>query len=166
MLIGIAAALGARRPDTLVLLFAAFFAADMNLRAVIRKAKNGKFGGAGGYLAHVGVGIMLAGVVLSGAYALSQRLTLPINRPTKAGEVTLTFLRVVPGTAERKQAMEVKVDTPAGKSFFVYPKMYVNSRTGQLMANPAIRSSAVMDLYIAPQQYDPAQPEWSAGTRA
>jgi cytochrome c-type biogenesis protein CcmF len=154
-----AAALGARRPDTLVLLFAAFFAADMNLRAVIRKAKNGKFGGAGGYLAHVGVGIMLAGVVLSGAYAFSQRLTLPINTPTKAGDVTMTFLRVVPGTAERKQAMEVRVETAAGRTFFAYPKMYVNSRTGQLMANPSIRSSAIMDLYIAPQQYDPGQPE-------
>ena len=41
----------------------------MNLRAVIRKARNGKFAGAGGYLAHVGVGIMLAGIVVSGVYA-------------------------------------------------------------------------------------------------
>ena len=45
----------------------------MNLRAVIRKAANGKFGGAGGYLAHVGVGIFLAGVVISGVYARSRR---------------------------------------------------------------------------------------------
>ncbi len=154
-----AVALGARRPDTLVLLFAAFFAADMNLRAVIRKGKSGTFGGAGGYLAHVGVGIMLAGIVVSGAYARSQRLTLPIGVPKKTGDATLTFLRVVPGTAARKQAMEVRVDTAAGKTFYTYPKMYVNSRTGQLMANPSIRSSAVVDFYIAPQQYDPGQPE-------
>ena len=37
--------------------------------------------------------------------------------------------------------------------------MYENSRTGQLMANPSIRNSAIMDLYIAPQQYDPGQPQ-------
>jgi hypothetical protein len=37
--------------------------------------------------------------------------------------------------------------------------MYVNSRTGQLMANPAIRSTPLNDLYLAPQQYDPGQPE-------
>jgi hypothetical protein len=55
--------------------------------------------------------------------------------------------------------MEVKVETAGGKSFYAYPKMYVNSRTGQLMANPAIRSSALMDLYLAPQQYDPGQPQ-------
>jgi cytochrome c-type biogenesis protein CcmF len=155
----VAVGFGARQPGTLVLLFTALFAADMNLRAVLRKAKNAKFGGAGGYLAHVGVGIMLAGVVISGAYAKSQRVTLPVNVPKKAGGATLTFLRVVPGTAERKQAMEIKVDTPRGKSFYAYPKMYENSRTGQLMANPSIASSPITDLYIAPQQYNPDQPE-------
>ncbi|HEY1434034.1 MAG TPA: cytochrome c biogenesis protein CcsA [Thermoanaerobaculia bacterium] len=154
-----ALALGANRPDTLLLLFTAFFAADMNLRAVIRKAGNGKLGGAGGYLAHVGVGIMLAGIVISGAYAVSQRVNLPINVPKKVGDTTLTFLRVVPGAADRKTAMEVRVEPADGKPFYAYPKMYENSKTGQLMVNPSIRNSPVMDLYIAPQQYDPGQPE-------
>ena len=150
---------GARQPGSLILLFTAFFAADMNLRAVLRKASNGKLGGAGGYLAHVGVGIMLAGIVVSGVYAKSQRVTLPINAPKKVGDATLTFLRVVPGAGDRKTAMEVRVETAEGKSFYAYPKMYENSRTGQLMVNPSIRNSPLMDLYIAPQQYDPGQPE-------
>ena len=42
---------------------------------------------------------------------------------------------------------------------YAYPKMYENSKTGQLMANPAIRRSAVFDDYMSPQQYDPGQPE-------
>jgi len=151
--------LGGRDPASLGLLFFAATAADMNLRAVIRKAKNAKLGGAGGYLAHVGVGIMLAGIVVSGVYARSQRLTLVRNVPTRVGDKTLTFLRVVPGSATRKQAMEVRVDSARGKTAYVYPKMYVNSRTGQLMANPAIRRSVVMDDYLSPQQYDPGQPE-------
>jgi cytochrome c-type biogenesis protein CcmF len=151
--------LGGRDPASLVLLFVASAAADMNLRAVLRKARNGKIAGAGGYLAHVGVGIMLAGIVVSGVYARSQRVTLVRDEPMKVGDKTLTFLRVVPGTATRKQAMEVRVQTPDGKVGYVYPKMYVNSRTGQLMANPAIRRSAVLDDYLSPQQYDPGQPE-------
>ncbi len=154
-----ALASGARGFEPLALIFTAAFSADMNLRAVLRKTSNGKFGGAGGYLAHVGVGIMLAGIVISGAYAKTQRLTLKVNTPMKAGDTKLTFLRVVPGTSRTKQAMEVRVETAAGKTFYAYPKMYENSRTGQLMANPSIRSSAVTDLYIAPQQYDPGQPE-------
>src|SRR5215468_6724761 len=131
----------------------------MNLRAVVRKAKNGKFGGAGGYLAHVGVGIMLAGIVISGVYARSKRITLPRDEPVTVEGSKMTFLRVVPGTEERKQAMEVRVETPKGETYYLYPKMYVNSRTQQLMVNPAIRHSPASDLYIAPQSYDPGQPE-------
>jgi cytochrome c-type biogenesis protein CcmF len=164
ILVGAAAAalsiaLGGRDPASVVLVFVAAAAADMNLRAVLRKARNGKLGGAGGYLAHVGVGIMLAGIVVSGQYARSQRVTLVKDRPTKVGDKTLTFLRVVPGTETRKQAMEIRVDTARGKVAYTYPKMYVNSRTGQLMANPAIRRSVLLDDYVSPQQYDPGQPE-------
>jgi len=155
----LALAVGARDPASLLLLFAAGFSADMNLRAVVRKARNGKLGGAAGYLAHVGVGIMLAGIVVSGVYSRSQRVTLVRAAPTRVGDKTMTFLRVVPGTATRKQAMEVRVQTESGKVGYVYPKMYANSKTGQLMANPAIRRSAVFDDYMSPQQYDPGQPE-------
>ena len=155
----IAFAAGARQPLSLVLIFLAVFAADMNLRAVIRKARNGKFGGAGGYLAHVGVGIFLAGVVVSGVYARSTRITLPVNEPVKVGDKKLTFLRVVPGTATSKQAMEVRVESADGKVAYAYPKMYINTKTNQLMANPAIRNSALADFYVAPQSYDPGTPE-------
>jgi cytochrome c-type biogenesis protein CcmF len=157
--LGVALAAGARQPASLVLIFLGAFAADMNLRAVIRKARNGKFGGAGGYLAHVGVGIFLAGVVISGVYARSVRLTLPANEPVKVGDSTLTFLRVVPGTATSKQAMEVRVQSANGKIAYAYPKMYVNPKTNQMMANPAIRNSPLYDFYLAPQSYDPGQPE-------
>ncbi|HKF42525.1 MAG TPA: cytochrome c-type biogenesis CcmF C-terminal domain-containing protein, partial [Thermoanaerobaculia bacterium] len=157
--IAVALAVGAREPVSLAILFLALFLADMNLRAVLRKAKNGKFGGAGGYLAHVGLGIMLAGIVLSGEYAVSKRLTLPVNRPVEVSGSKLTFLRVIPGSATRKQAMEVRVETPNKKTYYAYPKMYVNSKTNQLMANPAIRNSALFDFYIAPQSYDPGQAE-------
>jgi cytochrome c-type biogenesis protein CcmF len=151
-------ALGARDAKALAILFVALAAADMNLRAVIRKAKNGKFGGAGGYLAHVGVGIMMAGIVISGVYAKTTRLTLPTNQPVRLGDTTLTFTRVVPATATDKQAMEVRVVTAAGTTTYAYPKMYVNSRTNQLMANPAIRSGPIADFYMSPQSYDPGQP--------
>jgi cytochrome c-type biogenesis protein CcmF len=155
----VAVLVGARERTSLIILFFALFAADMNLRAVVRKAKGGKFGGAGGYLAHVGVGIMLAGIVVSGVYAQSTRITLPRNQPVRVEGSKLTFVRVVPGTATARQAMEVRVETAKGKTYYAYPKMYVNTRTNQLMANPAIKNSALLDFYIAPQSYDPGQAE-------
>jgi cytochrome c-type biogenesis protein CcmF len=151
----LALALGVREGRTLAILVVAGYAADMNLRAVVRKAKEGKFAGAGGYLAHVGVGIMMAGIVISGVYARTTRLTLPVNEPKDVAGSKLTFLRVVPATSTEKQGMEVRV----GKTWYAYPKMYVNSRTNQLMANPAIRNTPLADFYISPQSYDPGQPE-------
>ena len=155
----VALLVGAREGTSLVVLFFALFAADMNLRAVVRKARGGKWSGAGGYLAHMGLGIMLAGIVVSGVYARSTRLTLPANQPVRVEDSKLTFVRVIPGTATSKQAMEVRVETPKGKTYYLYPKMYVNTRTNQMMANPAIKNSALFDFYIAPQSYDPGQPE-------
>ena len=61
--------------------------------------------------------------------------------------------------------MEVKVETAGGKSYYAYPKMYVNSKTGQLMANPAIRSSAAHGpLHRARSSTTPASPRRSAAT--
>ena len=102
---------------------------------------------------------MLAGIVISGVYARSTRVMLPVNEPVKVEGSRLTFLRVIPGTATSKQAMEVRVETAKGKTWYAYPKMYVNTKTNQMMANPAIRNSALLDFYVAPQSYDPGQPE-------
>ena len=149
---------GARSAEPLLFVAVCAFAFDMNLRAVVRKARGGKFGGAGGYLAHVGVAIMLVGIVISGFYAVSQRISLPKNQPVRVHGYTMTFTQVIPPTETSKQAMEVRVVTPKGKEFWAYPKMYVNTRTNQLMANPSIRNSPLADLYISPQEYDPGSP--------
>ncbi|MGH9442335.1 MAG: cytochrome c biogenesis protein CcsA [Thermoanaerobaculia bacterium] len=154
-----AAVVGARRPEALLFVAVSAFGFDMNLRAVVRKARGGKFGGAGGYLAHVGVSIMLAGIVLSALYAVSRRVTLPKNTPVSVAGYTMTFTNVIPATETSKQAMEVLVRSPRGKVFYAYPKMYINTRTNQLMANPSIRSNPLMDLYVSPQEYDPGAPK-------
>jgi hypothetical protein len=36
--------------------------------------------------------------------------------------------------------------------------MYMNQRTQQMMANPDVESTPLMDLYVSPQSYDPGQP--------
>jgi len=64
-----------------------------------------------------------------------------------------------------KQAMEVVVTSPGGKAWKAYPKMYMNARTNQMMANPDVRSTPMMDLYLSPQAYDPGSPAHMEGTR-
>jgi len=113
----------------------------------------------GGYLAHVGVGIILLGILASAGYDSSTKVTLTQGVPQRVGDTdtTLTFLRFIPSQGRSKEAMEVEV-ARHGERFKVYPKMFLNRRTRQLMVNPDIRNFALLDLYVSPLEYDPGQP--------
>ncbi len=52
--------------------------------------------------------------------------------------------------------MEVEVVRKDGSRFLSYPKLFVNDRTRQLMANPDVESTLLQDLYISPIHYEAA----------
>jgi cytochrome c biogenesis factor len=136
----------------------------------------------GGYLAHIGMSIMLVGILVSGVYEKKTTVTLVRNQPMTVGRNTLTFTRTVfvteKGEVKRfdelnsmslsdrraKQAMEVEVTSPGSSVWKAYPKLFTNTRTNQMMANPDVKSSPLMDLYLSPQSYDPGQPARIEGT--
>ena len=136
----------------------------------------------GGYLAHIGMSIMLVGILVSGVYEKKTTVSLIRNQPMTVGRNTLTFTRTVfvteKGEVKRfdelnsmslsdrraKQAMEVEVTSPGSSVWKAYPKLFTNTRTNQMMANPDVKSSPLMDLYLSPQSYDPGQPARIEGT--
>ena len=112
--------------------------------------------GAGGYMAHVGVGVILLGIISSSAYDESTKVTLEMGVPKTVGDATLTFTRMVPRRGFEKEGMEIAV-VRNGKQFTVTPKMFMNDRTRQLMVNPDVRSSLLADFYVSPIEFDPGQ---------
>jgi len=139
---------------------AALAGAGATLSRVARLRAFGRgLAGAGGYLAHVGVGIILLGILASSGYDRSTKVTLTQGVPQRVGDTdtTLTFIRFIPSQGRSREAMEVEV-ARRGERFKVYPKMFVNRRTRQLMVNPDIRNFALLDLYVSPLEYDPGQP--------
>jgi cytochrome c-type biogenesis protein CcmF len=112
---------------------------------------------AGGWVAHVGVGIMLLGFLASSAYDNSTKITLAQDEPRQVGDMELTFTRYIPRQGRVKESMEVKVVRAGGEEVFLYPKLFVNDRTRQVMANPDIRSSPLQDLYVSPIEFDPGR---------
>ena len=153
---GVALASGLEGAKHLVFVFLTGTAIAANLHKTLDKARGaGGLRSAGGYLAHVGVGIMFLGVLSSSAYDFSHKVTLEQGVPQKVGENTLTFQRFVPRQGRQKESMEVQVTRADGSTFLAYPKLFVNDRTKQLMANPDIEKTLMEDLYISPIQYDP-----------
>ncbi|HEV7668049.1 MAG TPA: cytochrome c-type biogenesis CcmF C-terminal domain-containing protein, partial [Thermoanaerobaculia bacterium] len=145
--------------DIVLVLFAALALAT-NLHKTISKWRVGGLRAAGGYLAHAGVGMMLLGILASSAYDESTKLTLEQGKPVKSNGRTYTFTRYLPPTEEeRRDRMEIQVVEANGDSYSLYPRMFLNQRTQQLMVNPDIKKRLSSDLYISPIQYDPGQPQ-------
>jgi len=152
---GVALALGVH--DLLDLLFVLLAATALltNLQKFVEKTRAGGLAAGGGYLAHVGVGILFLGILASSAYDESVKVTLEQGKAVRAGELTLTFQRFLGREGELKERAEVEVVRTDGSTWMAYPKIFVNDRTRQLMINPAIRSGVFSDLYLSPLEYDP-----------
>ena len=155
-----AAAWRVRDPLHLLFAFLAVLALTSNLSKVIAKVRAGGWNGlpgAGGYLAHVGVGVILLGILASSAYDESAKVTLEQGVPQRLGNLSLTFVRFIPRVGRERERMEVAIQR-GSEHFNVYPRFFLNQRTQQLMVNPDIRHSALQDLYVSPLEYDPGQP--------
>ncbi len=129
-----------------------------NLQKTVGKYRVSGLRGAGGYLAHVGVGVILLGIIASSGYDESTKVTLIQGVPRQVGDMSLTFKRYIPRQGFEKERMEVEVVKAGKKPFMVYPKMFINDRTKQIMVNPDIRTTALQDLYVSPIDFDPGQP--------
>lgn len=139
-------------------IFLAVTALAANLHKVIEKFQSpGGLRSAGGYMAHVGVGVMLIGILASSAYDQSAKVTLEQGKPLQVGDLNLTFKRFIPRQGFEKESMEIEVVRDDGSRFYSYPKLFVNQRTRQTMANPHVYKTWKRDIYISPIQFEPPQ---------
>jgi cytochrome c-type biogenesis protein CcmF len=142
----------------LIVILLAALALATNLQKTIDKYRAGGFKAMGGYLTHVGVGVILLGIIASSGYDQSTKVTLTQGAPKKLDGMTLTFKRFIPRQGREKERMEIEVAGAGRAPFMVYPKLFVNDRTRQTMVNPDIKSSPFQDLYVSPIEFDPGQP--------
>ncbi|HEX3127198.1 MAG TPA: cytochrome c biogenesis protein CcsA [Thermoanaerobaculia bacterium] len=148
-----------KEPLHILFVFLAALALAANAQKTLGKMMAGGIQAAGGYLSHVGVGVILLGILASSAYDQSTKVTLERGVAKKVDGMTLTFTRYIPRQGREKDRMEVAVVDRDGKRFFVYPKLFMNERTRQVMVNPDIRKTMVQDLYVSPIEFDPGQPQ-------
>jgi cytochrome c-type biogenesis protein CcmF len=145
--------LGWRDPLPLAYLGLGTFAAGANLVMIVRTIRSGWLR-IGGYLAHVGLVLLLAGVVGSVGYAApDQRIVVAQGDSIDAYGYTFTFngYRVTP---QNKGLLDITVKS-GNDTFNATPLIYFNDRMGATIATPAIKSELLQDLYISPAEYTP-----------
>jgi cytochrome c-type biogenesis protein CcmF len=159
----VAAVLAGAGGFTYVLFLAAsFFAAFSNLLKTVESVAQGRLQRAGGALAHLGLGFMLAGIVTSSAFDRTEKVVLPLGEGREVLGYTLTFRGPERGGARR--AMEVQVRDRDGDEYLARPRLFKNEKSNQLVANPDVKVFLTHDLYLSPIEFDPGRSAEEAGS--
>lgn len=159
--------LGVGRPDSLLLIFLAVLALGSNGVMVVRTVRRGPLH-LGGYLAHVGLGMAVVGIVASSVYSVDYRdargnpsLFLPANQAQEALGYRLTFIQrqesgdVFPqeqGNPARP-VYYIRVERGSEQFLAALEELEWNAQDGTLGTWPYVRQYLTQDLYIAAHAY-------------
>ncbi len=141
-----------------LLFFAAVAALAANLEIIARKLiKSPRSLGA--YITHVGVAVMMLGVLASGIYSESKTVSLVQNEPREALGLSLLFT----GSEELKlprndrQTFAFNIEaTRRGEKFSIRPEVYYSDFNGRRdpFFEPGIDGGIAEDVYISPKSSD------------
>jgi cytochrome c-type biogenesis protein CcmF len=101
----------------------------------------------GGYLAHVGIGLMLIGIITSSVYDVSDKITLPINEDTSIMGYDIRY-----NGKQSSPDGKDKVLLTINSDKETYAKFYWSDYNQSYMVAPSVINTFVEDLYISPIQ--------------
>lgn len=154
----------------LVMAAASAFALGVNVLYVVRSASRG-LRRIGGYLTHVGVALMLIGIVTSSAMSDSQKISLAQGEPKTVFGYTFVYT----GTAEStdRDATELRIEmykaragqeaqtasdkAPLGEKVALASPVIERTKRG-LLRHPFVYKTLVDDIYVAPLEVRGALP--------
>jgi cytochrome c-type biogenesis protein CcmF len=136
---------------------AVLFCLVANAWAVIDYGRSSNWRLTGGPLAHVGMGLMMLAFLTTGWLDQQGKVRLHEDQPAEILGYTMTFRGVEKPTPTARDAMVIEITDERGKNFVLKPKMWVNKKSNQLIANPDIKSFLTSDLYLAPVEFDPGK---------
>ncbi|MBN2424578.1 MAG: heme lyase CcmF/NrfE family subunit [Calditrichaceae bacterium] len=100
----------------------------------------------GGYLSHIGVGLMIIGIVASSVYDKAIKVTLPIGSPKEAFGYVLTY-HGKEASPDGKDKVIIKIDDKT-----THAKFYWSEYSRAYMVAPAVQNTLLHDFYISPIQ--------------
>jgi len=147
---------GVRSLSDLVFTFASVFAFFGNILYLIFYFRKQWFM-AGSYVAHVGFGLLLLGVLFSSAFSTSQKVELRQGDTGSAMGYQLKYVGKAHDASGQSGKLEVAVQDDGGY-FMAYPRFYWSEYNQGYMRKPHIQKHLLYDIYISPEEhYDPGQ---------
>ncbi len=145
-------ALGIRNFAMILLTFAGVFSIVLNVQIGVKILRgNPRFTGA--YVAHIGVAMMLIGIVTSGFYGQKIILELEKNKPQSAYGYDMTYIGYEPFYNGERFHFLVRLEKDGQEVTVLKPVMFMHNYGGSesLSRNPDIAEYIHKDIYLEPQ---------------
>ncbi len=138
---------GVTAPLTMLFVGASAFGLISNAVNAFRQYRSGLLT-LGGPVAHIGVGLLLLGIIGSGSFDESTKLILKPGEPQSAYGYEFTFQGVEDNGGPKPSIL---INVADGKTSSVLrPKLYYSDYSQAMLREPAIRILPLKDLYISP----------------
>ncbi|HVP36712.1 MAG TPA: cytochrome c biogenesis protein CcsA [Terriglobales bacterium] len=147
----IAVIAGVRNFSHFLFFFFAVFVLIGNFIVFYRRLK-GKLLNAGGYLTHIGVGLMFIGILTTSAYSRSIKLDLLKGQPKEAFGYQLTFKGEENPSGKDQNTLLIEVKK-GNEDYIAKPRLYLSEYSQGMMRKPHIKKLLTEDLYFAPMEY-------------
>ncbi|MCK6618906.1 MAG: heme lyase CcmF/NrfE family subunit [Calditrichaceae bacterium] len=138
---------GMSQPTLIIFVFFAAAAFWSNLIAAIRYLKINWLN-ASAPIAHVGVGLLLMGIVISAVFEQNQKVVLEKDVPGEALNYRLIYRGLTPA-ANGKDVLNIDVSRDQ-TAYTARPRFYFSRSNQGQMREPDVRSNLMYDLYISP----------------
>jgi cytochrome c-type biogenesis protein CcmF len=146
-----------RSPVYLLCIFAALLAFVSNLFALVKRSKGG-LKSTGGFLTHLGAGLLLVGIVASSGYGTLTMINLPRNETEEAFGYRFTYLGTESSSSGENDVLRIEVQK-GQKSFVALPKYYFSEYNEGILRTPHIEINLLYDLYLAPLKHSQGEGE-------
>lgn len=143
-------------PVAILFITASVFAIATNTVVVRRIWRAGPLK-LGGYLSHIGVGLLFVGIIGTSVYKQTASLRLIQGEPQTAfgQQFTLNGLVIPSNDPLQRTAIQVEVlDPESRQTWTAQAPYYIYPKSGQLIIHPDIHKGWWSDLYLSPSQYD------------
>lgn len=144
---------GLSKTISIVIVFLSVFAVVVNLLVLLKLLKKMPLK-TGAYLSHIGVGLMIIGIITSSMYDRSEKVNLPTgeNQSTEFG-YDIRFVNFEEKT-DGKNRVNLMVSNDR-MNYKADPQFYFSKYTKSYMLSPHVKVGIGKDIYISPISYMP-----------
>jgi len=147
----VAFSFGVRDFGYLLFAWAAIFAFFGNVLYLVFYFRN-RWYTAGSYVAHIGFGVLLLGILVSSAFSTTEKIQLRQGDVGTALGMDLKYVGKLQDDAAQTGRMEVAVHR-GDEYYMAYPRYYWSEFNQGYMRKPHVQKTLFYDIYIAPEEH-------------